>query len=63
MTEIAPPSIRGILVGLVGASLLFGYASSIWVGYGFYFFKSSNAWRIPFGRYYENSHSLYWEVT
>ncbi|KAG9506315.1 hypothetical protein J7337_003298 [Fusarium musae] len=48
MTEIAPPSIRGILVGLVGASLLFGYASSLWVGYGFYFFKSSNAWRVPF---------------
>ncbi|RBQ79665.1 hypothetical protein FVER14953_12696 [Fusarium verticillioides] len=48
MTEIAPPSIRGILVGLVGASLLFGYASSLWVGYGFYFFESSNAWRVPF---------------
>ncbi|QGI61528.1 hypothetical protein CEK26_005496 [Fusarium fujikuroi] len=48
MTEIAPPSIRGVLVGLVGASLLFGYSSSVWVGYGFYFFKSSNAWRVPF---------------
>jgi hypothetical protein len=49
MTEIAPPSVRGVLVGLIGASLLFGYAASCWVGYGFFFLNSPDAWRAPFG--------------
>lgn len=49
MTEIAPPAVRGVFVSLVGASLLFGYSSSAWVGYGFYHLDSPNAWRAPFG--------------
>jgi MFS family permease len=36
MTEVAPPAIRGTLVDIHGACLLFGYAFCDWVGYGFY---------------------------
>lgn len=49
MTEVVPPAIRGTLVDIHGACLLFGYAFSDWVGYGFYFVDSPNAWRAPFG--------------
>lgn len=48
MTEVAPPAIRGTLVDIHGACLLFGYAFSDWVGYGFYFVSSKDAWRGPF---------------
>ncbi|KAH6961814.1 general substrate transporter [Ilyonectria sp. MPI-CAGE-AT-0026] len=48
MTEIAPPAVRGVFVSLVGASLLFGYSASAWVGYGFYHLDSPHAWRPPF---------------
>ncbi|UPK95891.1 hypothetical protein LCI18_006826 [Fusarium solani-melongenae] len=48
MTEIAPPAVRGVFVSLVGASLLFGYSASAWVGYGFYHLNSPHAWRAPF---------------
>ncbi|KAK0387729.1 hypothetical protein NLU13_3974 [Sarocladium strictum] len=48
MTEIAPPSVRGVFVALIGASLLLGYSSSVWVGYGFLFLDSPDAWRAPF---------------
>jgi MFS family permease len=49
MAEVAPPSIRGILIDVHGAGFLFGYASSNWIGYGFYFVDSKDAWRGPFG--------------
>lgn len=45
MTEIAPPNVRGILVNVHGALLIFGFALSNWVGYGFYHI---NQWRAPF---------------
>ncbi len=48
MTEVVPPAIRGTLVDIHGACLLFGYAYSDWLGYGFYFLDSPNAWRAPF---------------
>ena len=53
MTEVVPPAIRGILVDIHGASLLFGYALASWTGYGFYHVKSINAWRGPFGKHAE----------
>ena len=52
MTEVVPPAIRGTLVDIHGACLLFGYAYSDWLGYGFYFVDSPNAWRGPFGMHY-----------
>ncbi|KAJ9606675.1 hypothetical protein H2200_008683 [Cladophialophora chaetospira] len=45
MTEIAPPNVRGTLVNIHGALLIFGFALSNWVGYGFYHI---NQWRAPF---------------
>src|ERR1700743_3078002 len=49
MTEVVPPAIRGTLVDIHGACLLFGYAFASWVGYGFYWLDSPDAWRGPFG--------------
>ncbi|KAL4780340.1 major facilitator superfamily domain-containing protein [Aspergillus varians] len=45
-SEVAPPHSRGLLVGLHGVSILFGYSLSSWVGYGFYF---SPRWLIEKG--------------
>lgn len=45
MTEIAPPNVRGVLVNIHGALLIFGFALSNWVGYGFYHIDQ---WRAPF---------------
>ncbi len=45
MTEIAPPNVRGVLVNVHGALLIFGFALSNWVGYGFYHIDQ---WRAPF---------------
>ncbi|KAK5245724.1 hypothetical protein LTR20_009222 [Exophiala xenobiotica] len=50
MTEVVPPAIRGILVDIHGACLLFGYACASWCGYGFYWVDNKNAWRGPFGK-------------
>ncbi|KAL4800104.1 general substrate transporter [Aspergillus venezuelensis] len=47
-SEVAPPHSRGLLVGLHGVSILFGYSLSAWVGYGFYFVDVAGAqWRPP----------------
>ncbi|KAF5566693.1 sugar transporter [Fusarium phyllophilum] len=46
--EVAPPHARGLLVGLHGVSILVGYSSSAWVGFGFYFVNADGAqWRPP----------------
>ncbi|VUC26575.1 unnamed protein product [Clonostachys rosea] len=47
-SEVAPPHARGLLVGLHGVSILLGYASSAWVGFGFFFVNAEGAqWRPP----------------
>jgi len=47
-SEISPPRIRGLLVGMHGVLICFGYAVASWVGVGFYFVNASGAqWRIP----------------
>ncbi|KAL2205945.1 general substrate transporter [Sarocladium strictum] len=47
-SEVAPPHARGLLVGLHGVSILLGYSSSAWVGFGFYFVSVDGAqWRPP----------------
>jgi MFS family permease len=45
MTEISPVNIRGVLVNVHGMLLIFGFALSNWIGYGFYHI---NQWRAPF---------------
>lgn len=47
--EIAPPKIRGIVVGLQTQLISIGYASSNWVGVFGSFAKGNAAWRIPLG--------------
>jgi sugar porter (SP) family MFS transporter len=47
-SEISPPRIRGLLVGMHGVLICVGYAVASWVGVGFYFVNASGAqWRIP----------------
>ena len=47
-SEIAPPAIRGLLVGTHGVVITFGYVSASWIGFGFYFVNAGGAqWRIP----------------
>lgn len=47
-TEVSPPHSRGMMVGLHGAVITFGYASGSWIGYGFYFVNANGAqWRVP----------------
>ncbi|KAH8817019.1 MFS transporter [Xylogone sp. PMI_703] len=47
-SEIAPPKIRGLLVGMHGVLICVGYALASWVGVGFYFVNASGAqWRLP----------------
>lgn len=47
-SEIAPPRIRGFLVGMHGAMLGLGYAVASWIGVGFYFVNASGTqWRLP----------------
>jgi MFS family permease len=49
MNEVVPLSIRGILVDIYGAALLFGYMLATWVGYGFYLYTPTGnvQWRVP----------------
>lgn len=47
-SEIAPPRIRGLLVGSHGVMICVGYALSSWIGFGFSFVQASAVqWRIP----------------
>ena len=47
-SEISPPKIRGLLVGMHGVLLCVGYALASWVGVAFYFVHAAGAqWRIP----------------
>lgn len=47
-SEMAPPRIRGLLVGMHGVLICVGYAAASWIGLGFYFVNASGAqWRLP----------------
>jgi sugar porter (SP) family MFS transporter len=47
-SEVAPSHARGLLVGLHGVSILLGYSSSAWVGFGFFYVNANGAqWRPP----------------
>lgn len=47
-SEISPPRMRGLLVGMHGTLICVGYALASWIGFGFYFVDASGAqWRIP----------------
>ena len=49
MNEVTPPRNRGMLVDIHGAALLFGYMVAAWVGNGFFYLDSKDAWRAPMG--------------
>ncbi|KAF8896597.1 sugar transporter, partial [Infundibulicybe gibba] len=46
-TEIAPPQIRGFLVGLTQQMIGIGFIVANWVGYGSQFIDSDTSWRLP----------------
>lgn len=47
-SELAPPKIRGLLVGTHGVMLCVGYSLASWLGVAFYFVQLQGAqWRIP----------------
>lgn len=50
-TEIAPPKIRGFIVGLAQQMIGIGFIAANWVGYGCQFFGAADdrQWRIPLG--------------
>ncbi|CAA7265582.1 unnamed protein product [Cyclocybe aegerita] len=48
-TEVAPPKIRGFLVGLTQQMLGIGFIVANWVGYGSQYIKSDASWRLPLG--------------
>ncbi|KXN88486.1 High-affinity glucose transporter [Leucoagaricus sp. SymC.cos] len=48
-TEVAPPKIRGFLVGLTQEMLGIGFVVANWVGYGCQFIDSDVSWRLPLG--------------
>jgi sugar porter (SP) family MFS transporter len=48
-TEIAPPKIRGFLVGLNQQMIGVGFIVANWVGYGSQFINSDASWRFPLG--------------
>ncbi|KAK6433487.1 hypothetical protein LTR95_010332 [Oleoguttula sp. CCFEE 5521] len=47
MNEVTPPRNRGMLVGIHGAALLFGYMVAAWIGNGFFYLHTAAAWRAP----------------
>ena len=47
--EIAPPRIRGVIVGLQTQMISLGYASANWIGVFGSFAAGNAAWRIPLG--------------
>ncbi|KAA1467691.1 general substrate transporter [Dentipellis sp. KUC8613] len=46
-TEIAPPAIRGFLVGLAQQMIGIGFIVANWVGYGCQFMTGNGQWRLP----------------
>jgi len=48
-TEIAPPEIRGFVVGLAQQMIGFGFIVANWVGYGSQFLDGDKQWRVPLG--------------
>jgi sugar porter (SP) family MFS transporter len=46
-TEIAPPKIRGFIVGLTQQMLGIGFIVANWVGYGCQYIGSNTSWRLP----------------
>jgi len=48
-TEIAPPKIRGFIVGLAQQMIGVGFIVANWVGYGCQFIDSDTSWRLPLG--------------
>lgn len=48
-TEIAPPQIRGFMVGLAQQMIGIGFVVANWVGYGCQFLDSDVSWRLPLG--------------
>ncbi|KAI0784194.1 general substrate transporter [Abortiporus biennis] len=48
-TEIAPPKIRGFIVGLAQQMIGIGFIVANWVGYGCKFLGSDTQWRLPLG--------------
>ncbi|EKM78126.1 hypothetical protein AGABI1DRAFT_114945 [Agaricus bisporus var. burnettii JB137-S8] len=48
-TEVAPPKIRGFLVGLTQEMIGIGFIVANWVGYGCQFIDSDVSWRLPLG--------------
>lgn len=47
VAELAPPRIRGVLVDVHTVLMMAGYAIACYVGLGFYFVQSPEAWRGP----------------
>ena len=48
-TEIAPPKIRGFIVGLAQQMIGIGFIVANWVGYGCQFINSNTGWRLSLG--------------
>ncbi|KAF9223529.1 general substrate transporter [Gyrodon lividus] len=48
-TEIAPPKIRGFMVGLNQQMIGTGFIVANWVGYGCAFLNGNVSWRLPLG--------------
>jgi len=46
-TEVAPPKIRGLLVGMHGVFICCGYALSSWMGVAFYYVNAGGDLLIP----------------
>jgi MFS family permease len=48
-SEVSPPHSRGLLVGLHGVLLAFGYSLAGWIGYACYTLTGNIQWRLPLG--------------
>lgn len=49
ISEISPPKMRGVLVGIQGMIDAIGFFLANWVGYGGSFANGNAQWRIPLG--------------
>ncbi|KAI0042870.1 general substrate transporter [Auriscalpium vulgare] len=48
-TEIAPPKIRGFIVGMAQQMIGIGFIVANWVGYGSQYLSGNAQWRLPLG--------------